>query len=323
MADDHLLLVPPPPPLPSFRSVDGIQKFDGLTDGTDGAPDAVEAVGVAAVVAASRAATADVGDARHNTAGNAARSDGESLSSVIGRGSWAGMHAANNAASTSMSEIIPNGAGAPAPPPPPMPPAPLPAPPPPPMPPAPPPPPPPPPPPAPAPPPRPVPMPPVTSSALEAPQPAAVAASPRPLLTGVEHVPPSNIASGTVQDPHNFGDATASISAGTQKRAKAALVAATRALEPGEQVQALVCGEYLADDGVAVLTDRRLVLANSRTFAPEVHSLPLRSIKDVKGWVDSARATLRFSGKDRAFVIGDIKEVESAQAFAAAVRGKI
>jgi len=166
-------------------------------------------------------------------------------------------------------------------------------------------------------------MPPVTSSALEAPQPAAVAASPRPLLTGVEHVPPSNIASGTVQDPHNFGDATASISAGTQKRAKAALVAATRALEPGEQVQALVCGEYLADDGVAVLTDRRLVLANSRTFAPEVHSLPLRSIKDVKGWVDSARATLRFSGKDRAFVIGDIKEVESAQAFAAAVRGKI
>ena len=298
MADDHLLLVPPPPPLPSFRSVDGIQKFDGLTDGTDGAPDAVEAVGVAAVVAASRAATADVGDARHNTAGNAARSDGESLSSVIGRGSWAGMHAANNAASTSMSEIIPNGAGAPAPPPPP-------------------------PPPAPAPPPRPVPMPPVTSSALEAPQPAAVAASPRPLLTRVEHVPPSNIASGTVQDPHNFGDATASISAGTQKRAKAALVAATRALEPGEQVQALVCGEYLADDGVAVLTDRRLVLANSRTFAPEVHSLPLRSIKDVKGWVDSARATLRFSGKDRAFVIGDIKEVESAQAFAAAVRGKI
>ena len=314
MADDHLLLVPPPPPLPSFRSVAGIQKFDGFTDGTDGAPDAVEAVGVAAVVAASRAATADVGDARHNTAGNAARSDGESLSRVIGRGSWAGVHAANNAASTSMSEIIPNGAGAPAP---------LPAPPPPPMPSAPPPPPPPPPPPAPAPPPRPVPMPPVTSSALEAPQPAAVAASPRPLLTGVEHVPPSNIASGTVQDPHNFGDATASISAGTQKRAKAALVAATRALEPGEQVQALVCGEYLADDGVAVLTDRRLVLANSRTFAPEVHSLPPRSIKDVKGWVDSARATLRFSGKDRAFVIGEIKEVESAQAFAAAVRGKI
>lgn len=100
-------------------------------------------------------------------------------------------------------------------------------------------------------------------------------------------------------------------------------MAATRVLEPGEQVQALICGEYLADDGVAVLTDRRLVLANSRTFAPEVHSLPLRSIKDVKGWVDSARATLRFSGKDRAFVIGEIKEVESAQAFAAAVRGKI
>ena len=100
-------------------------------------------------------------------------------------------------------------------------------------------------------------------------------------------------------------------------------MAATTALEPGEQAQALVCGEYLANDGVAVLTDRRVVLANSRMFAPEIHSLSLRSIKDVKGWADSARATLRFSSDDGAFVIGDIKEVESAQDFASAVRGKI
>ena len=103
----------------------------------------------------------------------------------------------------------------------------------------------------------------------------------------------------------------------------AAVVAVATALEPGEQVQALVCGEYLADDGVAVLTDRRVILANSRTFAPEIHSMPLASIIDVKGWADSGRATLRFSSEDAAFVVGDIKEVESAQAFVGVVRGKI
>ncbi len=101
------------------------------------------------------------------------------------------------------------------------------------------------------------------------------------------------------------------------------MVAAATALEADEPVEALICGEYLADDGVAVLTDRRVIVANSRTFAPEIHSMPLTSISDVKGWADSGRATLRFSSTDGVVVLGDIKEVESAQAFAAAVRGKI
>jgi hypothetical protein len=154
--------------------------------------------------------------------------------------------------------------------------------------------------------------------------PPSTATAPTGALPPVaEPVPPSNIASGTAEDPHNFGDAVAGIPSETQKRAVAAVVAAATALEPGEQVQALICGEYLADDGVAVLTDRRVILANSRTFAPEIHSMPLASINDVKGWADSGRATLRFFGEDGAFVVGGIKEVESAQTFASAVRGKI
>ena len=101
------------------------------------------------------------------------------------------------------------------------------------------------------------------------------------------------------------------------------MVAAATALEPGEQVRALVCGEYLAHDGVAVLTDRRVVLANSRTFAPEINDMALTAVSDVKGWADSGRATLRFSGDAGTLVLGDIKEVDGAQAFAAAVRSSM
>jgi len=74
---------------------------------------------------------------------------------------------------------------------------------------------------------------------------------------------------------------------------------------------------------VAVLTDRRLVLANSRTFAPEIMVVPLQSVQDVKGWADSGRATLRVTSIGNTAVIGDIKEVDAAQAFAAAVRARI
>ena len=88
-------------------------------------------------------------------------------------------------------------------------------------------------------------------------------------------------------------------------------------------VQSMVCGEFLADDGVAVLTDRRVVLANSRTFSPEIASIALADITDVKGWADSGRATLRLSGASTALVIGDIKDVDAAQAFAGAVRSRI
>ena len=136
-------------------------------------------------------------------------------------------------------------------------------------------------------------------------------------------MPPSNIASSTATDPHNFGPAATDISSSTQKRAKAAVVAAATALEDGETVQAMVCGEYLAHDGVAVLTDRRVIVANSRTFAPEIDSVPIAEVADIKGWADSGRATLRVSSASASLVIGDIKEVDAAQNFAAAVRSRI
>lgn len=113
---------------------------------------------------------------------------------------------------------------------------------------------------------------------------------------------------------------TQGLSGSTQKRVQAAVVAAALALEDGEQVQGMVCGEYLAHDAVAVLTDRRVLCINSRTFAPDQDSIAFADLDDVKGWIEGNRATLQVTGGAVDIVIGDIKEVETAQRFAGDLR---
>ncbi len=113
---------------------------------------------------------------------------------------------------------------------------------------------------------------------------------------------------------------TQGLSGSTQKRAKAAIVAASMALEDGEQVQGLICGEYLGHDAVAVLTDRRVLCINDRAFAPDQDSIALSELADVKGWIEGNRATLQVTGGAIDLVIGDVKEVETAQRFAGDLR---
>lgn len=113
------------------------------------------------------------------------------------------------------------------------------------------------------------------------------------------------------------------LSAATQKRAKPAVVAAAMALEDGEQVHGMLCGEYLGHDGVAVLTNRRVLCINARTFAPDQDSIMLSNLDDVRGWIESNRATLQIKGASQELVIGDVKEVEAAQKFAGDLRANL
>ena len=135
-----------------------------------------------------------------------------------------------------------------------------------------------------------------------------------------ETAPSSDELSGSNPDPHGFTEFARGLSNTTQKRAKAAVVAAAMVLESGEVVRDFVCGQYLGHDGVAVLTDRRLILANNRTFSPEVQTVPASDVTAVKGWVEGKRATLRITANDVEAVLGDIAEVDRAQEFAQALR---
>ena len=113
------------------------------------------------------------------------------------------------------------------------------------------------------------------------------------------------------------------LSSATQKRAKAAVVAAALSMDDGEKVQGFICGQYLGHDGVAVLTDRRVLCVNSRTFAPDGDAIALSELTEVKGWIEGNRATLQVSGAGLDLVIGDVREVETAQKFAGDLRSNL
>lgn len=136
----------------------------------------------------------------------------------------------------------------------------------------------------------------------------------------VEAAPSSAEPSGRPADPHGLARLLATLSGGTAKRARSALAAAAVLLDGDETAQGLICGQYLANDGVVVLTERRLLCVNDREHAPDHESIALDDLDDVKGWIEGNRATLRIDAGDTVVVIGDIKEVESAQKFAGDLR---
>ena len=152
---------------------------------------------------------------------------------------------------------------------------------------------------------------------------AEPAVEPAAPVAVVEAIPSSAIPSGTDVDPHHFDAIAGILPPVSQLRAKPALIAAATFLEPGERVQAIVAGQYLAHDGIALVTDSRVLFANGRTFSPEVHAVSLSEVTDVKGWAESSRATLRVTAGQAMMVIGDIAEVNLAQSFAVAVRSRI
>lgn len=100
-------------------------------------------------------------------------------------------------------------------------------------------------------------------------------------------------------------------------------LAAAVELKDGEQVSGLVVGEYLGHAGVAVVTPDRVLLINSRQYAPDIDSLARADIDEVKGWIEGNRATLRISGGGQGLVIGNIRELDTVQAVAAQLRGEV
>ena len=111
------------------------------------------------------------------------------------------------------------------------------------------------------------------------------------------------------------------VSPATQRRGTAALVIAAALLDDGEQVEAVVCGEYFGNVAVLVVTDQRALAVSTRPYKPDTDSIPRTAVTEVNGWIESNRATLRIAGLDHDVVIGDIAELDHAQNVAKILRG--
>ena len=97
-----------------------------------------------------------------------------------------------------------------------------------------------------------------------------------------------------VHDPGGVDAAMSRLSAGARRSALAPMAIVAALLEVDEVAEAVVEGEYQHRPAVAVLTDRRVIVANDRRWAPDVRTFGFTPNLVVHGWQDDRRATLVF-----------------------------
>jgi hypothetical protein len=160
---------------------------------------------------------------------------------------------------------------------------------------------------------------PASDPSSPSPVPSAFDGAPDGLLDGVE---PEPDLGAVVIDPGGIDEAAARLSAGARRNANAALAVVAALLEDGERAEAVVQGDYQHRPGVAVLTDRRLIVANDRRWAPDVRSLECDEHLVVHGWQDDRRATLVFVVDQVGIVLSSISDRPLARDLAARVRSR-
>jgi hypothetical protein len=151
------------------------------------------------------------------------------------------------------------------------------------------------------------------------PSPSPFAGAPDDLLDGIEPEPDLGDA---VIDPGGIDDAASRLSAGARRAASSPLAVVAALLDEGEHAEAVVQGEYQHHPGVVVLTDRRLIVANDRRWAPDVRLFDCDENLMVHGWQDDRRATLVFVLDGVGVVVSQISDRPLARDLAGRVRGR-
>ncbi|HEY6531734.1 MAG TPA: hypothetical protein VIY72_05490 [Acidimicrobiales bacterium] len=149
---------------------------------------------------------------------------------------------------------------------------------------------------------------------------AAFDGAPEGLLDGVEPEPDRGDA---VIDPGGIDAAASRLSAGARRNANSPLAVVAALLEEGEKAEAVVQGEYQHRPGVAVLTDRRVIVANDRRWAPDVRTFECDERLVVHGWQDDRRATLVFVVAGVGVELSAVSDRPLARDLAARVRARV
>jgi hypothetical protein len=139
--------------------------------------------------------------------------------------------------------------------------------------------------------------------------------------------PPPPPPTPTAEDPHALGGAIARLSGGgllggAKKAAKAPATALAVLLHEGELVECLVVGQLYGEDGIAALTDNRLIFVNAREWVPIVIAVPVDSTLSVAGMQDDRTATLTFTSGANTIQIDRIGDRALAMEMAQRIRGR-
>lgn len=110
---------------------------------------------------------------------------------------------------------------------------------------------------------------------------------------------------------------------GAKKAAKAPATALAVLLQEGEVVECLVVGQLYAEDGIAALTDRRLIFLNAKEWVPIFFAVPVDSTLSVAGMQDDRTATLTFTSGANTIQIDRIGDRALAMEMAQRIRGRL
>lgn len=134
--------------------------------------------------------------------------------------------------------------------------------------------------------------------------------------------PPPGQAAAPAGDPHGFGNAVARLAPTGRGAAGVAITVAAATLETGERVEALAVGRLEGAPAAAVLTDRRLVLANQREWNPTVASFGVNGALSVQGWEDAQGATMVFTATGRTITFDGVIDKQPAYDLVHRVRAR-
>lgn len=135
----------------------------------------------------------------------------------------------------------------------------------------------------------------------------------------VEATPP---VAPAVADPHGLGGAAGRLESWSRKAGRVALGIASVSLEDDEQVELVVQGEIEGAPGVAVLTDRRLVLVNEAAWVPLVETVELDAGLQVAGEADARSATITLTTPTGVRAVTGSRDVDLTKGFAARLRAR-
>lgn len=121
-------------------------------------------------------------------------------------------------------------------------------------------------------------------------------------------------------DPNGLGVAASRIERGPLKKARSAFAVAGAILEDGEQVEAVVSGQFEGNPAVLMLTDRNLIVVDDRPWKPTVDRITVDASLQVQGMQDNRTATLTVLGGGRQYVIDQIAPKELAVEMAQRIR---
>jgi hypothetical protein len=93
-------------------------------------------------------------------------------------------------------------------------------------------------------------------------------------------------------------------------------------LGPGEMVECLVAGKVHDLDGVALLTNQRVLVLNDRMWEPDQISFPVDAGLVVRGEAAGNTATITIQRENLYAVVNRIADVQLAQELAQRIRGR-